>query len=191
MSNEDCSYIELYDIAVDPMEKRDLKDEEGQVVTKLLASIDEWKSTLPEKPSGNVFSRLRVAHPPSRLRSIALSGPELYKHLKTHPLTTIRHLPRNINLQRNPSVSLESDFLTAVAGSSSQGRLKPDGMHAALYGFYQEGEVDLGIYGLETKSPAAADRREKEIREIWAHNAEIDRVRIHRRGMILVVIWHD
>ncbi len=191
MSNEDGSYYELYDIAADPLEKRDLKDEDSKVAETLLASIDSWKKTLPERPSGNVFSRLRTAYPPSELGAIALSGPELYKHLKTHPSTSIRHLSKSINMRRNPSISLDSDFVTAVAGSSSQGRLKPGGIRAALYGYYKEGTVDLGIYGLEATSPAAADKREKEIRAIWAFNAKVDRVRIHRKGLILVVIWHD
>ena len=191
MSNENGSYCELYDIAADPMEKRNLNENEAQVAEKLLASIDKWKRTLPDKPSGNVFSRLRTADPSSGLSAISLSGHELYKHLITHPLTSIRHLPENIDLQRNPSISLEPDFVRAVAGSSSQGRLQPDGIHAALYGFYKEGKVDLGIYGLEAKSPAAADKREKEIRKIWAYNAKVDRVRIHRNGLVLVVVWHD
>ena len=59
VSNMDASYVELYDIVADPLEKTDLKETNRSVVTKLLEQIDEWKEGLPAKPTGEVFSRLR------------------------------------------------------------------------------------------------------------------------------------
>jgi N-acetylgalactosamine-6-sulfatase len=56
VSNKDASYVELYDIGVDPLEKTDRKEERPEVVHELLKKIDDWTATLPAKPSGNVFS---------------------------------------------------------------------------------------------------------------------------------------
>tara|TARA_R110002049_G_scaffold4601_5_gene32212 strand:+ start:297951 stop:299333 length:1383 start_codon:yes stop_codon:yes gene_type:complete len=60
VSNKDGSYTELYDIAADPLEKVDVKSEHPAVVKSLLAKIEDWKSTLPAKPTGNVFSSERT-----------------------------------------------------------------------------------------------------------------------------------
>jgi N-acetylgalactosamine-6-sulfatase len=59
VSNQDASYVELFDIAADPYEKIDLKEDEQEVVKQLLAKLDRWKTTLPAKPTGNVFSAER------------------------------------------------------------------------------------------------------------------------------------
>jgi arylsulfatase A-like enzyme len=59
LSNDDASYVELYDIAADPMEKVDLKEGQPEIVATLLKKIEDWKVTLPAKPSGNVFSNER------------------------------------------------------------------------------------------------------------------------------------
>jgi arylsulfatase A-like enzyme len=59
VSNEDASYVELFDIAADPYEKNDLKEDEPEVVKRLLEELDAWKTTLPAKPTGNVFSAER------------------------------------------------------------------------------------------------------------------------------------
>jgi len=56
---EDGSYLELYDIIKDPYEANNLKDEKTKVVSMLQAKIDAWKKTLPEKPSSDLFSKLR------------------------------------------------------------------------------------------------------------------------------------
>ncbi len=56
VSNRDASYSELYDIIADPYEKADLKEAKPKVAQALLQKIEDWKSTLPEKPTGNVFS---------------------------------------------------------------------------------------------------------------------------------------
>jgi arylsulfatase A-like enzyme len=59
LSNRDGSHVELYDIVADALEVKDLAGQEADVVKALKAKIDEWKLTLPEKPSGDVFSAER------------------------------------------------------------------------------------------------------------------------------------
>lgn len=59
VANRDSSYVELYDIASDPLEKQDLKKEKSTVVKQMLSKLTEWQNSLPEKPTGNVFSSER------------------------------------------------------------------------------------------------------------------------------------
>ncbi|MDA7920165.1 sulfatase-like hydrolase/transferase [Verrucomicrobiales bacterium] len=59
VSTADASYVELYDIVADPFEKTDLKEAQSEVVLQLLKKIEAWKGTLPEKPTGDVFSEER------------------------------------------------------------------------------------------------------------------------------------
>ena len=61
VSNADASYVELFDIVADPLEKTDLKSSKPDVVQELLRRIDGWKATIPDKPSGDVFSSERLA----------------------------------------------------------------------------------------------------------------------------------
>ncbi|MDW5290129.1 sulfatase [Formosa sp. PL04] len=56
VANKDLSYVELYDIAADVYEKKDLKDENKDVVENLIEKIEAWQKTLPEKPSEKLFS---------------------------------------------------------------------------------------------------------------------------------------
>lgn len=56
MTNRDSSYTELYDIAIDPLEKTDLAQRQPDTVARLLARIEDWKNTLPAEPTGDVFS---------------------------------------------------------------------------------------------------------------------------------------
>jgi len=63
VSNDDGSYVELFDFATDPYEKKDLKEAEPAVVRQLLEKLDAWKATLPAKPTGNVFSAERSGKP--------------------------------------------------------------------------------------------------------------------------------
>jgi N-acetylgalactosamine-6-sulfatase len=56
LTNRDGSYSELYDLAADPYEKTDLKEIKPDVVRQLMQQIDQWKATLPERPTGAVFS---------------------------------------------------------------------------------------------------------------------------------------
>jgi N-acetylgalactosamine-6-sulfatase len=59
LTNEDASYVELYDIVSDPYESTDLKESQANTVAKLSRLLDDWKSTLPESPSPDLFSSLR------------------------------------------------------------------------------------------------------------------------------------
>ncbi|MEC7905943.1 MAG: sulfatase-like hydrolase/transferase [Verrucomicrobiota bacterium] len=60
LANNDLSYLELYDLVTDPLEKRDLKTSRPEVVAELSAKIRSWQSELPEKPRGGVFSTERA-----------------------------------------------------------------------------------------------------------------------------------
>jgi arylsulfatase A-like enzyme len=66
LTNRDASYSELYDLAADPYEKNDLTERKSEVVRRLLQQIDEWKATLPERPTGDVFSIERVKATPDQ-----------------------------------------------------------------------------------------------------------------------------
>jgi len=66
--NRDASYSELYDLAADPYEKTDLKEKKPEVVSRLMQQIMQWKGTLPERPSGDVFSSEREKSVPARKR---------------------------------------------------------------------------------------------------------------------------
>jgi N-acetylgalactosamine-6-sulfatase len=57
--NQDSSYWELYDIVADPYEETDLKDDKPEIAETLLRRLTDWKSTLPAKPTGDVFSAER------------------------------------------------------------------------------------------------------------------------------------
>jgi len=60
VSNADGNYVELYDIVADPFEKSDLKKDKPETVKQLLQQLDDWKLTIPGKPTGAVFSKLRA-----------------------------------------------------------------------------------------------------------------------------------
>ena len=59
VANKDLSHVELYDLAQDAMEKNNVADANQEVVKELTEKVTAWQATLPEKPSGNVFSNLR------------------------------------------------------------------------------------------------------------------------------------
>ena len=58
-SNEDGTHLELYDLGDDPLEKRDLSGGNPQVVAGLKQKLEEWKASLPDKPSEDCFSEER------------------------------------------------------------------------------------------------------------------------------------
>ncbi len=127
----------------------------------------------------------------SELDPLVLDGHELHASLVTRQLddASIRHVPRAV-LRDNPHLSTEAAFVKAIAHSGSQGELGGEGIRAALYALYL-GENELGFYGLEAKSTADANRLEGVLRGIWAHNARMDRARVHRGDKALVVVWTD
>lgn len=59
VSDEDSTYVELYDIVADAYEKKDVKDSHPDVVVQLKQKLTTWKSTLPAKPDPKNFSSLR------------------------------------------------------------------------------------------------------------------------------------
>ncbi len=59
LSNRDGSHVELYDLAADALETIDLAADRSEVVKQLTAKLEAWKATLPEKPTGAVFSAER------------------------------------------------------------------------------------------------------------------------------------
>ena len=68
VANSDLSHAELFDIAGDVQEATDLAAAQPGVTAELLGKIKSWQSTLPEKPAGNVFSKLRKEKPRATAR---------------------------------------------------------------------------------------------------------------------------
>ncbi|MFK7817761.1 MAG: N-acetylgalactosamine-6-sulfatase, partial [Planctomycetaceae bacterium] len=56
VSNKSGTHVELYDIAASPFEERSVAPANPTVVAALTAKLEQWKVTLPDKPTGNVFS---------------------------------------------------------------------------------------------------------------------------------------
>ena len=59
VTNADGSQQELYNIVADPYEKTDVKESHPETLAELTKLLTNWKKTLPETPTGNVFSELR------------------------------------------------------------------------------------------------------------------------------------
>jgi N-acetylgalactosamine-6-sulfatase len=57
--SDDLGRVELYDIASDPYEQKDLKGDNASVTADLLKRLAGWRATLPSKPMGSVFSAVR------------------------------------------------------------------------------------------------------------------------------------
>jgi hypothetical protein len=127
----------------------------------------------------------------SGLNSLALEGHNLHASLRTPRLDSFRDLPAGVVPPKNPQLSSDDKFVQAIAHSSSQGRLGREGVRSALYARYAAGEKEVGIYGLEVKPDAAADQREEALRAIWDYNVRRNLVRVHRKGSVLVVVWHS
>lgn len=125
------------------------------------------------------------------LDSLTVEGRELHASLRTPPLDSFRNLPAGVVSPKNPQLSADEKFVQAIARASSMGKLDPDGIHSAFYARYAAGERQLIIYGLELATESDADQRENGLREIWAANGRLDRARVHREGLVLVVVWHS
>ncbi len=59
LTNGDGSYVELYNMADDPMEVDDLKKHHAKTVQQLQKELKDWQQTLPDHPTGNIFSAER------------------------------------------------------------------------------------------------------------------------------------
>lgn len=59
LTTADARRSELYNIADDPFETKNLASDKPDIVRKINAKLVEWKATLPEKPAGDVFSKER------------------------------------------------------------------------------------------------------------------------------------
>lgn len=127
----------------------------------------------------------------SGLGSLLLEGDELHASLRTRQPESIRDLPTNAVLPGIPHLSTDDAFVMAIARGASQGMLDRKGVRSALYARYATAGNEVVIYGLEAISSADADQRENALREIWAFNASLDRAHVHRKDLVLVVIWHD
>ena len=57
--NKDRDFYELFDLTKDPLETKDLSKSNPNAVKRLSDLLDAWLTTLPEKPTGKVFSNLR------------------------------------------------------------------------------------------------------------------------------------
>ena len=126
----------------------------------------------------------------SRLGSLVLEGHELHASLKTRQIDdSVRHVPRAL-IPENPHVSTDAAFVAVIARNGSQGSLGREGIRSALYALYRE-KNELGFYGLEAVSAADADRWEEALRKIWAHNGRLGIAQVHRKGLVLVVVWTD
>jgi hypothetical protein len=140
---------------------------------------------------GTQLFLLATACSAGELASLVLEGHELHTSLRTRRLDSIQDLPPGLVPSSNPQLSTDEKFVQAIARSSSQGRLGGKGIRSSLYARYAAGERELGVYGLEAESDACADQRENALREIWEHNVRLGLARVHRKGLVLVVVWHS
>ncbi len=133
----------------------------------------------------------RTGERESGLESLVLEGHELHASLRTRePDHRNRHLPPGVLPPGNPHLSADAAFVEIIARGASQSRLGREGIRSVLYALYV-GERELGFYGLEAESVADANQRKDALREVWAHNARMGIARVHRAGLVLLVVWHD
>ena len=59
VANRSVDYVELYDLESDPLEAVNVADKHEKEVRRLRTMLNEWRASLPDRPSGKVFSRLR------------------------------------------------------------------------------------------------------------------------------------
>jgi len=57
--NNDHSHAELFDLVQDPLERKNISQEYPKIVRALQDMLGEWLTSLPRKPTGKVFSKLR------------------------------------------------------------------------------------------------------------------------------------
>ncbi|MCB1087637.1 MAG: sulfatase-like hydrolase/transferase [Verrucomicrobiae bacterium] len=59
VANNDLTHTELYDIATDVSESSNVSADHPEVAADLLTKLKQWQATLPDEPTGEVFSKLR------------------------------------------------------------------------------------------------------------------------------------
>lgn len=64
LTSEDSEHSELYNLAKDPFEQDDVAADHPEVVEQLQNRLSIWKDTLPERPTGDVFSKERRSSNP-------------------------------------------------------------------------------------------------------------------------------
>jgi uncharacterized protein (TIGR03067 family) len=180
------------------------KDSIGKVVVVIFKIEDGTLTLATDNGSGEALKvfegapnryELRKVQPQKKmsgsgLGSLVLEGHELHASLKTRPIDdSVRHVPRAL-IPENPHVSTNAAFVTVIARNGSQGSLGREGIRSALYALYRE-KNELGFYGLEAVSAADADRWEEALRKIWSVMGSIGRAQVHRKGLVLVVVWTD
>lgn len=94
-------------------------------------------------------------------------------------------------LARNPNVSSDADFVETISRSSSQGRISRKGVRSALYAAFGDEDRSVLLRGLEATSDHDASRREAALRSIWRVNMHHGNIRVHRKGKLIVVVWHQ
>jgi N-acetylgalactosamine-6-sulfatase len=57
--NKDQSHAELFDLVRDPLESSDLAAKNLETVKRMKNLLQKWLSSIPLKPTGDVFSNLR------------------------------------------------------------------------------------------------------------------------------------
>lgn len=57
--NNDHSHAELFDLVQDPLERKNISQEYPKIVRALQDMLGKWLTSLPGKPTGKVFSKLR------------------------------------------------------------------------------------------------------------------------------------
>ena len=57
--NKNHSHMALFDLTKDPLEKKDLAKQKPAILAQLSGMLKKWLGSLPEKPTGPVFSNLR------------------------------------------------------------------------------------------------------------------------------------
>lgn len=140
--------------------------------------------------TGSLFAAVPPEVGTSWLTRLVLEGHDLHPSLATPRLDDkARHVPRGV-LHSNPELSSDCEFVNAIARSGSQGNLSGEGIRSALYALYFA-EKEVGLYGLEAATEVDANRLEAALRKIWSHNESIDRAQVHRKGLVLVVVWND
>lgn len=129
----------------------------------------------------------------SAWKTLILEGRELHPSLKTRLVDEpILHMRSGMLLPRNPYTSTGATFVEAVSGSTSMGKNRTrEGIRSALYASYADEKKLVLLRGLEAASALDADRREAALRKTWAYNARGGRAQVHRKGLLLVVAWHD